>query len=241
MELATGSSITASTSLRDPHGQSTSTTHQPSLLLSPNMHILKTYRISVVGNPSVGKTTLIHRFVYGRMVDSRTDVSRTRDIFSKEMKTMDGDVVKLEIQDSVGQHRLQSITSTVVRNADAVLFLCDVSSMESFNAISDWLKVVPRFCRLEVIAKMLVACKCDLQPPERQVTTEQFRNFATKSQIPYIEVSSLTGQNVESTFQEVLEDIIMKRFAAEFKPPQGQNLAISGNKQSGRSPSSCSC
>ena len=52
---------------------------------------------------------------------------------------MGGNDVTLHITDTSGQEKYKSITQSFLRNVDGVIFVFDVTCIESFEKIKDWL------------------------------------------------------------------------------------------------------
>ena len=69
-------------------------------------------------------------------------------------------IIKLQIWDTAGQERFRTITSAYYRGADCIIMVYDVTNMESFNHVNDWLTEVNKFAP-EDTCKLLVGNKCD--------------------------------------------------------------------------------
>lgn len=53
---------------------------------------------------------------------------------------MDGVPIKLQIWDTAGQERFRTLTTAYYRGAMGILLMYDVTSLESFNNLSYWLR-----------------------------------------------------------------------------------------------------
>eukprot|EP01012_Entosiphon_sulcatum_P033568 TRINITY_DN424_c0_g1_i2.p2 TRINITY_DN424_c0_g1~~TRINITY_DN424_c0_g1_i2.p2 ORF type:complete len:148 (-),score=35.14 TRINITY_DN424_c0_g1_i2:71-514(-) len=99
------------------------------------------FKIIVIGNSGVGKTSLVHRFVddnFSSEFQSTIGVD-----FKIHMMTVDGQVVKLQLWDTAGQERFQGITKSFYRGANGILVCFDVSSRASFEAVDElWMRLV---------------------------------------------------------------------------------------------------
>lgn len=146
-----------------------------------NSKNMKKYKLVVLGNQNVGKTTLTYKLCEDEFlnnveatigVDLRTYVMnidgedvKVRNIeelffysFSCNRKVM----IQLEIWDTAGQERFRkTLIRAYYRNADAVVFVYDVTNQQSFNDLRIWIEECARN-ELGNIPKILVANKCDL-------------------------------------------------------------------------------
>ncbi|KAK8789802.1 hypothetical protein WA158_006582 [Blastocystis sp. Blastoise] len=164
------------------------------------------YKIHVIGNSAVGKSSIINRY----MKDSfNTDFITTVGVdYSFKDITIDGQNVRVEVTDTAGQERYRAIAKAYLRNLDGILIVFDVTIMSSFKDIRMWMKQIEENSP-EGVPKVLVGNKVDL--PERQVTKEEAENFAESVEIPYIEVSAKENININETFEKIARLIMKKK------------------------------
>jgi Ras-related protein Rab-1A len=122
---------------------------------------------------------------------------------------IDNKTVKLQIWDTAGQERFRTITSAYYRGADGIIMVFDVTSMESFDHVNDWLKEVNRYAA-EGTVKLLVGNKSD-RTADRVVTEVQAKEFADELGIPFIETSAKSSKNVEEAFLTMAGELIRQR------------------------------
>lgn len=88
--------------------------------------------------------------------------------------------VKLTIWDTAGQERFRTLTSSYYRGAHGVVLVYDVTRMDSFENLEQWLKEVQMYSpgNGEAVIKLLVGNKCDL---DRKVSNFllAYRHFLT--------------------------------------------------------------
>lgn len=116
--------------------------------------------------------------------------------------------VKLQIWDTAGQEKFQTITQSYYHNADAAAVVYDVTNRDTFDSASKWYEDVMQLSSPEC-CKVLIGNKCDLES-KRQVTTDEGRELADLLQIPFLETSAMEADNVVEMFQTMAEEMITK-------------------------------
>ena len=106
--------------------------------------------------------------------------------------------VKLQIWDTAGQERFRTITSSYYRGAHGIIVVYDVTDLDSFNNVKQWLHEIDRYAS-ENVNKLLVGNKCDLVE-KRKITTEMGKELAENQQLTFIETSAKESTNVEQAF-----------------------------------------
>lgn len=124
---------------------------------------------------------------------------------------IDKKTVKLQIWDTAGQERFRTITSAYYRGADGIIMVYDVTSMESFEHVNDWLKEVDKYAS-EGTCKLLVGNKAD-RTDDKVVTEEQAKEFADELGIAFLETSAKSAKNVEEAFLTVAGELVKQREA----------------------------
>lgn len=65
---------------------------------------------------------------------------RTGIDFKQKLINLDGVPIKLQIWDTAGQERFRTLTTAYYRGAMGILLMYDVTSLESYNNLSYWLR-----------------------------------------------------------------------------------------------------
>uniref|UniRef100_A0A8C8I4B9 EF-hand domain-containing protein n=1 Tax=Oncorhynchus tshawytscha TaxID=74940 RepID=A0A8C8I4B9_ONCTS len=98
------------------------------------------FKIVLVGNSSVGKTSLLRRFCDDCFYPG---TSATVGIdYSVKTIRVDNSQVVLQMWDTAGQERYRSITKQFFRKADGVVVIYDITAEQSFSAVRQWLTSV---------------------------------------------------------------------------------------------------
>lgn len=154
------------------------------------------FKLVLIGDSGVGKSCLLLRFADDAFTESY--ISTIGVDFRFRTVKIDKKTVKLQIWDTAGQERFRTITSAYYRGADGIIMVYDVTSMDSFDHVNDWLKEVNRYAS-EGTCKLLVGNKSD-RTADKVVTVEQAKEFADELGIAFLETSAKSAKNVEEAF-----------------------------------------
>lgn len=151
------------------------------------------YKVVVVGDGTVGKTTLIRRYCEGKFHASRVATIGV-DFYTQTIQLPSGPV-KLSIWDMAGQERFEVVRQGFYRGSRAVALVYDVTSPASLVSLKRWRNEVLR--RVPGQGFLVVGNKIDL---ERAVQTRHGQAFSNYVGAPYLESSALTGEGVSTLF-----------------------------------------
>ncbi|KAM3620853.1 uncharacterized protein V6R79_002961 [Siganus canaliculatus] len=156
------------------------------------------YHVLVVGDSSVGKTSFMRRAQSGKFaVDLPASVGLDS---CRWTVVVDGKPVVLQLWDTAGQERFHSITRQVFHKAQAFILMYDITSCQSFSAISYWADCIQEGAA-ENVTILLVGNKSDR--PERQVKALEGENIAKEYNFEFMECSAATGENVIECLETV--------------------------------------
>mmetsp|Transcript_6486 Transcript_6486/g.27304 ORF Transcript_6486/g.27304 Transcript_6486/m.27304 type:complete len:203 (-) Transcript_6486:135-743(-) len=154
------------------------------------------FKLLLIGDSGVGKSCLLLRFADDTYTESY--ISTIGVDFKIRTIELEGKTIKLQIWDTAGQERFRTITSSYYRGAHGIIVVFDVTDLESFNNVKQWLHEIDRYA-CQNVKKLLVGNKCDLAS-KRAVPTEQAKEFADSLGIQYLETSAKNSTNVEKAF-----------------------------------------
>ena len=192
------------------------------------------YKLLMIGDSGVGKSSLLLRFASDQFEDSyMTTVGLDFKIRTVEV---DGRGVKLQMWDTAGQERFRTITSSYYRGAQGIVVVYGLDDKKSFENVKQWVEEIDRYAG-EGVVKLLVGNKCDVEA--RQVTREEAEKFAEELKMRYMETSAKTGENVEETFMLTAREIKAKGVPKP-KPSAAQtvNTAAAPEQKPGKG---CAC
>ncbi|XP_010933532.1 ras-related protein RABH1b [Elaeis guineensis] len=160
---------------------------------------LAKYKLVFLGDQSVGKTSIITRFMYDKF-DNTYQATIGIDFLSKTMYLEDR-TVRLQLWDTAGQERFRSLIPSYIRDSSVAVIVYDVSSRQSFLNTSKWIEEVRTERGSDVII-VLVGNKTDLVD-KRQVSIEEGEAKARELGVMFIETSAKAGFNVKALFRKI--------------------------------------
>lgn len=159
------------------------------------------------GDGGVGKTTLLHRYVEGKF-SSETKMTIGVEFFLKELM-IDDQKVLLQLWDFGGQERFRFLLKSYVIGARGALLMFDLTRAMSLERIPEWVNI----CRKENpnLPILFLGSKADIAD-DMNISKDYIMSYKDEFNLyDYLEVSSKTGNNVESAFESVTREILKSR------------------------------
>ncbi|RDA86480.1 hypothetical protein CP532_3588, partial [Ophiocordyceps camponoti-leonardi (nom. inval.)] len=190
------------------------------------------FKLLLIGDSGVGKSCLLLRFADDTYTESY--ISTIGVDFKIRTIELDGKTVKLQIWDTAGQERFRTITSSYYRGAHGICVVYDVTDMDSFDNVKQWLQEIDRYAT-EGVNKLLVGNKSDIAD-KKVVEYTVAKELADSLDIPFLETSAKNASNVEQAFLTMARQIKERMgttTANNTKPSvqvgQGQGVGSSSN------------
>lgn len=119
-------------------------------------------KVIVIGNSSVGKTSIVLRYTWNGVGEYELSHTPTigLDFKTKLIKVKDKQL-KLQIWDTAGQERFRNITDSYYHGVSGIVLVYSVEDRKSFDDISEWMFQVTKKTD-ENIPKIIIANKCEL-------------------------------------------------------------------------------
>jgi len=175
----------------------------------------KILKIIILGDSSVGKTSLMNQYVHKKF-SSSYKATIGADFLTKEV-VVDDRTVTLTIWDTAGQERFQSLGVAFYRGADCCALVYDVNNARSFENVNSWrdeflIQASPRVP--ESFPFVVLGNKTDMGEGKRQVSQKRAIQYChAKGQIPYFETSAKDGVNVEQAFEAIAKNALAQEEA----------------------------
>ncbi len=171
-------------------------------------------KLVLLGDPGVGKTSLISQFVHARFRHSY-QLTVGLDISSKQVTLNDGRTVTLSINDIGGQARFAAIRHMFFKGAHLAMFVYDVTRAETLENIKDpWYKELMEFCGQQgksSVQTILVGNKADLED-YRMIEIEEGITLANEINAnSHISASAKDNIQVDEAFKTLAQSFFDER------------------------------
>ena len=126
-------------------------------------------QILLIGNSSVGKTSLVQRFTSNNYTDNY--LATIGIDFKLKIFEINNVKLKLQIWDTAGQERFSNLTANFYKSAQGIIVVYSISDEASFEAINRWILQIQTNAPKNVQI-LLVGSKSDLEE-YRVISTER--------------------------------------------------------------------
>lgn len=161
-------------------------------------------KVLLLGNSNVGKTWLLIR--YSQEIEPSLSIATIGIDFKVKYLNIEGSKIKLQLWDTAGAERFQSLTSSVYRGVHGVILIYDVTERKSFASIEAWIGQIYKHADTDVNI-VLVGNKCDVNAEEREVSMEEGETLADRFSVPFFEASAKKNVNVENIFLRIAAEV----------------------------------
>jgi small GTP-binding protein len=169
-------------------------------------------KITLLGNPAVGKTSLIQRFVYDVFDDKYlatfgAKITKKSLILLKDKFPALENNTKLSLQvwDIAGQKAFSGVHPSYYKGSEGALVVCDITRKDTLDTLGNWIddirKVEPS------IPVIILVNKCDLvdqyafEDPDVEALAEKYQTL-------FYFTSARSGENVEDAFWTLAKSIM---------------------------------
>ncbi|XP_013829210.2 PREDICTED: ras-related protein Rab-44 [Capra hircus] len=150
------------------------------------------FHVIFLGDSNVGKTSFLHLLHQNSFA---TGLTATVGVdFRVKSLLVDGKHFALQLWDTAGQERYHSVTRQLLRKADGVVLMYDVTSQESFVHVRYWLDCL-QDAESDDVVILLLGNKTDREE-DRQVSTEAGQQLAQELGVSFGECSAALGHNI---------------------------------------------
>jgi small GTP-binding protein len=161
----------------------------------------RTYKLIVIGDPGVGKTSLI-RAQAGMLFRPEYMATMGADVTTRIYEFKNQSIFLL-IFDIAGQSLYDSVNDYFFSGAGSALIVFDLTRRETFSHVQDWYGEVRKRIPYP-IPTILLGNKSDLDH-DRKVRSEEAKQLAKAVGVQgYLESSARTAENVDKAFLGLL-------------------------------------
>ncbi|MHA1797774.1 MAG: GTP-binding protein [Candidatus Helarchaeota archaeon] len=169
-------------------------------------------KIPVVGEPGVGKTTLMLRYIdlaFRELYVPTIGVQvSTKTIFLDQEEKLDPVGVQLNLWDIAGHDKFSDIRKSYYDGAEGIVFVFDMTRPETLESLHEWITDFEAIIGKPVlkIPGVIIGNKIDLKN-KITVKNKDTLALAKKYDLSFFETSALTGKNVNEVFYYLAKKI----------------------------------
>ncbi|OHT13927.1 GTP-binding protein ypt5 [Tritrichomonas foetus] len=165
------------------------------------------YKVILVGDTSVGKTSIIMRFQHDVFNPNHLETVGASFI-TKQVDVL-GSPANLNIWDTAGQEKYRSLVPMYTRNASTAVIVFDLTNPQSLTILQSWHQQVkeeaPENCKI-----VFVGNKLDLQAT---VDRDSIGKYAADQGVDVFYVSALSGQGINELFEYITKSLPSTRYS----------------------------
>ena len=169
---------------------------------------VKELKVILLGEPGVGKTNIISRYLSGSFNQSSNPTIGST--FGEKIIKKEGVTYSLKVWDTTGQERYNSITKLFVKGSHIVILVYSIDNLLSFEKINFWLNYIKEELQEGKYILGILGNKRDLYEFE-VVSEEDGKKLAQKKNAVFGLVSAKIDINgIINYFDTILEEYISK-------------------------------
>jgi len=221
--------------------------------MSANQNKQFQFKLVLLGEAAVGKSSLVLRFVKGHFTEHQE--STIGAAFMTQTLALDDVTVKFEIWDTAGQERYHSLAPMYYRGAQAAVVVYDITSTDSFERAQRWVSELRDQANKNIVIA-LAGNKIDLcndlndgensspiddetiSTPlsKRSVSKEEAEAYCKDNKLIFFETSAKTGECVHDVFLSIAHALPK---SVEGSNQRGRQVNLDGTEGDGEKTKCC--
>lgn len=162
---------------------------------------MNTYKVILIGQCCVGKSSIINRYIYN-MFNHNIHATIGASYYTKTVEK-DGVQIKLNLWDCCGNEKFNIMLPIYYKSTNIVLIVYDISSLSSYNKCQHYINDIKKNVENPII--ILVGNKSDLI--NREILYEDGLLLANSHNIYFYECSAYNGNNINNLFEFVISKL----------------------------------
>eukprot|EP00756_Hemistasia_phaeocysticola_P007147 Hpha_TRINITY_DN14140_c0_g2::TRINITY_DN14140_c0_g2_i1::g.10653::m.10653/K07918/RAB32; Ras-related protein Rab-32 len=204
----------------------------------------KLYKVLVVGDYAVGKTSLIKRFTTGEY-SGHYRITIGVDFCTRAMEH-EGQNIALQLWDVAGHERFGSMTRVYYKFAVAAAVVFDLTRPSTLESAKKWRADINAKVALpngDPIPMLLVANKCDVESSDADALKSTLDDFVLQNGFfGWMETSAAANTNVDQAFSAILGEVARLTRGMDVQPsPPQDSIPLKRSESQGKSKKRTCC
>ena len=166
-------------------------------------------RLLIIGDSKVGKTSFLSMYTKGTFNLNYLSTIGV-DLFQKD-DIIDNEKINIELWDTAGSERFNSLTSGFFEKAEGIMVMFDVTCQTSFDNIRNWTESIKTHLSTDLDKNLVIIIGNKIDCEEREINTIEAQKYCKELGFEYFETSAKTGQNVNDTIKYLVKEVIKKQ------------------------------
>ncbi|EDR29925.1 hypothetical protein, conserved [Entamoeba dispar SAW760] len=176
------------------------------------------YKIVIMGDSDVGKSSLVKRFVEDAWSDEKP-ANQSKGVYVTKEITVNNQTIKFEIVDLAFD---VEATASDFSGAKGCIAVFDYSSPDTIQNVRNFLGIADRFVSDDGFLRCIIGNKADMEKKVEESVIETIKTSLNVSKV--YECSAKTGTGVKEMFEDIAKSLI------EQNAPVDNNKGKKGNK-----------
>ena len=199
------------------------------------------YKILLLGESSVGKTSIIIRYIENTFNDS--DISTCGVDVKHKYVSCEGKKIRLDIWDTAGQERFRGLAKNYFRGAHGFILVYDITKKDSFVKLKGWIKDAKEKIEKEDSYKMMIVGNKKDCINQRNIDFNTLKEFAENNKVIFSEVSAKSGEGIDKLFNDFVHELLKYRNIGIYKSDEKDDRTYSSldNSLASENKHNCNC
>jgi len=182
-------------------------------------------KIIVVGSMAVGKTCLINHYQTGKFLSEIPSTCGSS--FVQKKKIINGKKYTLNLWDTAGQEKYDSLTKIFAKNANIIILVYSIVDKLSFQSLNKWLKLVKDINGEDGYALGVAANKSDLYK-KSVVPDSQGQEYAKKIKAIW---KSTSAKEEDRGIDDLIDELVKIYIEMEKNTNNPDYIKLNNNKE----------
>lgn len=193
---------------------------------------IPTYKILIIGDQGIGKTSLIHRYITGEFKENNQNIGL--DFQEKTIQVSPNDKIALIIWDTAGSEKFHSIAQSFFTNCDGIILCFDTTDIKTFENLNSWVDYINDYIDIKdnnydgsTEKNIKKKSKDEEEDDEEEEENEEDKEWIDDEQFKPSLVLTGTKSDLRENQVVLMEDI--KKFTKNLKCEYFETSAKNGN------------